>query len=193
MGASQISAKITVFPYELKFTNKKLYAIVAIFVALDVAIPWLFHMIHPMAGPTFLPMFFFILLAGIIFGWRAGILVGILTPLVSYSICGMPVVAILPRVLVECTIYGLAAGLLYEKLGRRVLWATVGAIILGRIAAMLAMLVIYSGAAINPMAMAWKTAKIGWPGIAVQIIILPLIAIFLEKTISRIRETDERP
>ncbi len=192
MSTSQISAKAAVFPYELKFTNKKLYAIVAIFVALDVAIPWLFHMVHPMAGPTFLPMFFLILLAGIIFGWRAGILVGMLTPLVSYSICGMPAVALLPRILVEGTIYGLAAGLLYERLGRRVLWATVGAIILGRIATMLAIFIIHSGA-INPVAIAWKAAKVGWPGIAVQIILLPLIAIFLERTISRIRETDERP
>ncbi len=193
MSTSQISAKTAVFPYELTFTNKKLYAFVAIFVALAVAIPWLFHMVHPMAGPTFLPMFFFILLAGILFGWRAGILVGMLTPLVSYSICGMPVIAILPRILIEGTIYGLVAGLLYEKLGRRVLWATIGAIILGRVATILAMFIIYSGAAINPMAMAWNAAKVGWPGIAVQIILLPLIAIFLERTISRIRETDERP
>ncbi len=184
---TQISAT-----YELKFTSMKLYAIVAVFVALDVAIPWLLHTIHPLAGPTFLPMFFFILMAGLLFGWRAGILVGILTPLVSYSMSGMPVPAILPRVLIEGIMYGLAAGLLYEKLGHSVFWATVGAVVFGRIATILVMFVIYAGS-INPAAMVWKAVKIGWPGILVQLALLPLIAVIVERIITRIRNTDDTP
>lgn len=185
MNASQITAI-----YDLKFTSVKLYAIVAVFVALDVAIPWAFHIIHPMAGPIFLPMFFFILLAGLLFGWRAGVLVGVLTPLVSHSMCGMPVAAIMPRVLVEGTMYGLAAGLLHEKLGLRVFWATLGAVILGRLATVLFMFIIYAGA-INPAAIVWKAVKIGWPGIMAQVVLLPFIAVLVERIIAGIRETDE--
>jgi len=185
MNASQIT-----YTYDLKFSSIKLYVIVSVFVALDVAIPWALHIIHPMAGPTFLPMFFFILLAGLLFGWRAGILVGVLTPLVSHGICGMPAAAILPRVLVEGAMYGLAAGLLYEKLGRRVFWATLGAVVLGRLATVLFMFIIYAGS-INPAAMVWKAVKIGWPGIMAQVVLLPFIAVLVERIIAGIRKSDE--
>ncbi|MBN2568971.1 MAG: ECF transporter S component [Deltaproteobacteria bacterium] len=184
MNASQITAT-----YDLKFTSIKLYMIVAIFVALDVAIPWAFHTIHPMAGPTFLPMFFFILLAGLLFGWRAGILVGLVTPLVSHGLCGMPVAAILPRVIIEGAMYGLAAGLLYEKFGCRIFWATLGAIILGRLATVIVLFIIYAGS-INPAAMVWKAVKIGWPGIISQVVMVPLIAVLVQRIIAGIRDTD---
>ena len=101
MNTLQISADELVFPRVLKFSDFRLYTYVGIFVALDVAIPWLCHIIHPLTGPMFLPMFFFVLLAGVLFGWRAGVLVGLLTPLVSYGISGMPLPQVLPRIITE--------------------------------------------------------------------------------------------
>src|SRR5665648_354686 len=90
MNTVSISAGEVPFPHILEFSDLRLYVYVSLFVALDVSVPWLCHIIHPLAGPTFLPLFFFVLLAGILFGWRAGILVGMLTPLMSYALSGMP-------------------------------------------------------------------------------------------------------
>jgi uncharacterized membrane protein len=186
MGRTDIvhlSSREAVFPHVLKFTNLRLYAFVVLFVAMDVAIPWFCHYVHPLAGPTFLPMFFFILLAGLLFGWRAGLLVGILTPLVSYGISGMPFLERLPRIVIEASFYGLSAGLLRERFKLNILWSLLGAIIIGRFAVVLALLIIYWGN-VNPLVVIWQAAKQGWPGIVIQLAFLPLISTVLERFFS---------
>ena len=178
MNTLQMSAHELVFPRILKFSDFRLYTYVSLLVVLDVAIPWLCHIIHPLAGPLFLPMFFFVLLAGILFGWRAGLLVGLLTPLVSYGLSGMPLPEVLPRIITEAAFYGLTAGLLrgHFKLG---LFASLfGAIIIGRLAAFAQMSLILGGS--HSAVMAWQAANLGWPGIALQLLLLPLIILGLE-------------
>jgi hypothetical protein len=93
-----------VFPKVLVYTDIRSYAFTAIFVALAVATPWVFHHFY-LAGPTFLPMHIFVLLAGLLFGWRAGLIVGLFTPLVSYGVSGMPVLTLLPQIVVELSFY----------------------------------------------------------------------------------------
>ena len=178
-----MSAGELFFPRILKFSDLRLYTYVSLFVVLDVAIPWLCHIIHPLAGPMFLPMFFFVLLAGILFGWRAGVLVGLLTPLVSYGISGMPLPQVLPRIITEAAFYGLAAGLLRGHFKLGVLASLIGAIIIGRLAALAEMALILGGS--HSAIMAWQAAKLGWPGIALQLLLLPLILLLLEKLWSR--------
>ena len=70
------------FPVILKYTDIRSYVLTLVFVLLDVLVPWVFHQFH-LAGPTFLPMHIFVLIAGLVFGWRAGLIVGLLTPLTS--------------------------------------------------------------------------------------------------------------
>ena len=90
----------------LKYTDIRSYVLTLVFVLLDVLVPWVFHQFH-LAGPTFLPMHIFVLIAGLVFGWRAGLIVGLLTPLASYAVSGMPVLRILPQIAVELSAYGL--------------------------------------------------------------------------------------
>jgi len=191
MNTALISTRTPVFPYVLRFTNLRLYAFVTLFVALDVAIPWFCHWIHPLAGPMFLPMFFFILLAGLLFGWRAGLLVGTLTPLISYGISGMPLLPLLPGILAEAVFYGLVAGLLRERFKVNVFWSLVGAMIAGRFAGGLAVLIVYWSAA-NPFASIWEAAKLGWPGIVIQLTLLPLISAELERLFAKTGQTDAK-
>jgi len=179
MNTLQISAGEPVFPRILKFSDFRLYVYVSLFVALDVSVPWICHIIHPLAGPMFLPVFFFVLLAGILFGWRAGILVGLLTPLISYGIAGMPSLQALPGIITEATFYGLAAGILHGHFKFGVLTSIVGAIAIGRLAALAELTLILGGS--HAVILAWQTAKLGWPGIALQLIFLPLIILLLEK------------
>ncbi|MFQ6121712.1 MAG: ECF transporter S component [Dehalococcoidales bacterium] len=173
-AAQQIWSRVIVFPYVLKFTDTRLYIFVTAFIALDVAIPWALHLIHPLAGATFLPMFFFTLLAGLLFGWRAGLMVGFLTPLVSFAVSGMPFLSRLPQIVVENSVFGLSAGLLYGGFRLNLIWSLLGAMVLGRLALMLAVLVIHFGE-VNPALWVWQTIQQGWPGIAIQLVCLPLI------------------
>jgi len=183
MNTVPISTGEVTFPHILEFSDLRLYVYVSLFVALDVAVPWLCHIIHPLAGPTFLPLFFFVLLAGISLGWRAGILVGLLTPLISYTLSGMPFPQMLPRIIIEGTVYGLAAGLLRGHFRLGVITSLVGALIAGRLAAFILMTLTLDLS--HSANLAWQTAKAGWPGIVLQLLLLPLIVVLLERLWSR--------
>lgn len=171
------------FPVVLRYTDIRSYVFTLVFVLLDVLAPWVCHQFH-LAGPTFLPMHIFVLLAGLLFGWRAGLIVGFLTPLTSYAISGMPVLRILPQIVVELSTYGLVAGILREKLNLRVIWSLIGAMISGRLVLCLAVLSVslivgesYSplGLEANPFIVVWAVIKLGWPGIVIQLASIPIV------------------
>ena len=171
------------FPLLLKYNNVRSYVLTAAFVSLAVLVPWVFHQFH-LAGPTFLPMHIFVLMAGLLFGWRAGLAVGLLTPLASYAVSGMPVLTILPQILIELSAYGLIAGILREKYNLRAIWSLLGAMIGGRLALLLALLVIYlvAGESYSPLGLETSpfvafssVIKQGWPGIVIQLVSIPAL------------------
>jgi niacin transporter len=144
-------------------------------------------------------MHIFVLIAGLIFGWRAGLLVGLFTPLVSHFISGMPVLNVLPQIVIELSAYGFIAGILRQRYNLRTIWSLLGAIIGGRMALLLAILATYLiagqsysplGLATNPLASFWSTIKQGWPGIAMQLAFIPAIIWLVEKFITR--DTEDR-
>ena len=171
------------FPLVLKYNNVRSYILTAAFVSLAVLVPWVFHQFH-LAGPTFLPMHIFVLLAGLLFGWRAGLIVGLFTPLASYAVSGMPVLTILPQVLIELSTYGLIAGILREKYNLRAIWSLLGAMIGGRLVLLLALLMIYlvAGESYSPLGLETSpfvafssVIKQGWPGIVLQLVSIPAL------------------
>jgi len=176
------------FPKVLTYIDIRSYVFTVVFVLLAVFTPWVFHQFH-LAGPTFLPMHIFVLAAGLLFGWRAGLVVGLFTPLASYAISGMPVLAILPQIVVELSVYGLVTGILRERFNLRVIWSLIGAVIAGRLALLLVVSIIYLGREVysplgvgaNPLAVLWSVIKLGWPGIVIQLVSIPLIMKLLER------------
>jgi thiamine transporter ThiT len=177
----------------LTYKDIRSYLLTAAFVMLAVFVPWVFHQFH-LAGPTFLPMHIFVLIAGLLFGWRAGLLVGLFTPLVSYFVSGLPALNVLPQVVIEVSAYGLIAGMLREKYNLRTIWSLLGAMIGGRMALLLAISIIYFvagqsysplGPEVNPLASLWSTVKQGWPGIAIQLISMPAIIWLVSKSSAR--------
>ena len=170
-------------PLVLKYTDIRSYALITLFVLLNVVVPWAFHQFH-VAGATYLPMHVFVLVAGLAFGWQAGLIVGLLTPLASYALSGMPVLRILPQLLVELSAYGLLSGILREKFRLRVIWSLLGAMIGGRLMLLSTVLVIFLvsgevysplGLETNPFFAIWSVIKQGWPGILIQVVLLPVI------------------
>jgi len=171
------------FPLVLKYNNVRSYVLTAAFVSLAVLVPWVFHQFH-LAGPTFLPMHIFVLMAGLLFGWRAGLAVGLLTPLSSYAVSQMPVLTILPQILIELSAYGLIAGILREKYNLRAIWSLLGAMVGGRLALLLALPVIYlvAGESYSPLGLETSpfvafssVIKQGWPGIVLQLVSIPAL------------------
>jgi thiamine transporter ThiT len=182
-------AKPQPFPIILRYTDIRSYVFTLAFILLDVAVPRLFHQFH-LAGPTFLPMHIFVLIAGLVFGWRAGLIVGLLTPLASYGFSGMPVLSILPQTVVELATYGLVAGILQERFNLRVIWSLLGAMVAGRLALFLTVLVLYFtagniysplGQEATPLLAVWSVIKQGWPGIVIQLALIPAVIWLLGK------------
>ena len=73
----------------------------AVCIALCVVLPIAFHSI-PDAGSVFLPMHIPVLICGMICGWPYGFICGLMGPLVSSALTGMPPIAILPAMMLEC-------------------------------------------------------------------------------------------
>ena len=76
-------------PLTRGLTDIRTYLAIAAFVVLSVLTPWAFHQ-YPAAGPTFLPMHLFIFVAALAGGWQTGAIVGLMTPLASFAVSGMP-------------------------------------------------------------------------------------------------------
>jgi len=176
-------------PLVLRFTDVRSYIITAVFILLDVLVPRLFHAFH-LAGATYLPMHIFVLMAGLLFGWRAGLIVGLLTPISSYAVAHMPAAAILPQVTIELAVYGLVAGLLRERLSLKPIWSLLGAMVAGRIALFVTVAAIYLvaggvysplGAEATPWSAVWSTIRQGLPGMMIQLALLPTAVWLTEK------------
>ena len=162
----------------------KKMTLASVCVALCVVLPIAFHSI-PDAGTVFLPMHIPVLICGMICGWPYGLLCGLMGPLLSSFITGMPPVAILPAMMVECGTYGLVSGLMlkYLRSGKVYLdlyGALIVAMLAGRVVSGIAKALIFSpGLAMS----AWVTASFitALPGIAIQLVFLPGVVYTLMK------------
>lgn len=99
----------TVKLYSLEYTNAKTYLAAALFVAGNIALPQLCHLVS-LGGPTWLPIYFFTLVGAYKYGWRVGLLTAIASPLVNSALFGMPAVAVLPAILLKSVVLSLTAG-----------------------------------------------------------------------------------
>jgi len=170
-----------ILPKALTFTQIKYYLFSFVFVGLAVGAPWFLHQ-FTMAGPKFLPMHFFVIFAGLLFGWRTGLLVGALSPLASYGLTHMPVMQLLPQIVLELAVYGFAAGLLRERHWN--LWISLfSAMVLGRVARILFLLLF--------------APEVDWadfiqtsvPGIILQLALIPIVVHLLQKFLLKNSET----
>ena len=162
---------------------KKL-VLTAVCSALCVIVPMAFHSI-PNAGQVFLPMHIPVLLCGMLCGWPYGLACGLIGPALSCLLTGMPLPAVLPGMLVECAVYGCASGLLlrYIRTGNRyadLYISLIPAMLLGRvISGIVKGLILTPGLSLA----AWASASFvtSLPGIAIQLLLVPILVLGLER------------
>ena len=92
----ETSAKL----YSLPFGNVKTYLFVLLFVAGNIALPQLCHLV-PAGGPTLLPIYFFTLIAAHKYGFKVGLLTALLSPVINHLLFAMPAAAVLPAILIK--------------------------------------------------------------------------------------------
>ena len=162
-----------------KMSAVKKSIITAVCIALCVVLPQAFHAV-PNAGAIYLPMHIPVLLCGLICGWSYGMLCGLAGPALSALLTGMPPAAVLPGMLVECGVYGLAAGLLMQLVRTKHLYADLyislaAAMLLGRVVSGIAKALIFSAGSYSMASWVARSFVTALPGIVIQLALLPSI------------------
>jgi hypothetical protein len=105
----------------LSLRDLRLYGFVAAFTVGNLVAPMAVHSI-PQGGLIFLPIFFFTLVAAYRFGFAAGALTGLASPVFNFALTGMPPSAMLSTVLVQSLVIAALAALLAARTGRLNPW-----------------------------------------------------------------------
>jgi thiamine transporter ThiT len=168
----------------MKLTPVKKLVFTAVCAALCLVLPMAFHTI-PNAGQVILPMHIPVLLCGLICGWPYGGVCGLIGPLLSSLLTGMPPAAMLPSMMVECAAYGAVTGLMMKfirtgKLLPDLYISMLTAMALGRIVSGLAKALIFTP---GTAPFAWVTTSLvsGIPGIVIQLVLMPLVIFALTR------------
>lgn len=154
----------------------------ALCMALGLVLPLFFHIFG--AGSTFLPMHIPVLLCGFVFGWPYGAICGFMVPILSSVLTGMPpIFPTAPAMMLELSAYGALTGLFYQKMHWNVYVSLICSMIGGRIVSGAANAVLL-GIASKPYGFAaFISASFlkAVPGILIQIVLIPVLVLALEK------------
>ena len=165
-------------------TKTKKLVLTALFISIGIVLPQMLAPV-PSVRAMLSPMHIPALLCGLIAGPSAGLVTGLVVPLLSHLIFGMPMAGMLPGMVIELGTYGLAAGLAMKmkKISflPRVYVSLILAMLAGRITAGLVnAFVIQVG----------KYSRQTWivsyfigtaPAMVIQIIVIPLLVMALVK------------
>lgn len=170
----------------MKELSTKKLVLSGLFLALGLVMPFLTAQI-PSVGSRLLPMHIPVLLCGFVCGWPYGLIVGFIVPVLRSMLFGMP--PMLPTAAAmafELSAYGCMSGFLYKLLPHknayifvsliismicgRIIWGIVGFFLYGLSGTVFTWEIFLAGAFLNAI-----------PGIAIQIIIIPIVIIALSR------------
>lgn len=166
-------------------SNIKKLAFTALCVAIGIVLPMALHAL-PDAGRVLLPMHIPVLLCGLICGPRLGAACGVLAPMLSSLFTSMPPAPILPGMMCELAVYGLAAGLLirYIKTGKiiaNLYLSLIGAMLAGRIVGGLVNAFIFMAGKYSLAIWLTGAFAAALPGMAIQLVLIPIVVMALQK------------
>lgn len=158
----------------------------ALFLAMALVLPFLTGQI-PEVGSMLCPMHIPALLCGFFCGWPWGLMVGIVAPVLRSVTFGMPpMFPVAICMAFELAAYGAVSGALYAKLPKKkssIYIALLVAMVAGRLVWGAAQFVCLglSGSAFSLSAFWAGAVASAIPGIIVQIVLIPLLVMALEK------------
>ena len=158
----------------------------AVLLALGLMLPFLTGQIQ-VIGNKLLPMHLPILICGFVCGWKYGLITGFLTPLLRCVLFSMPSPINAICMAFELATYGAISGYIYQKVNSlklRTHISLITAMISGRIVWGGISILIYG---ITQTAFTWEMFVGGAllnaiPGIILQLILIPIIILTLEKS-----------
>ena len=170
----------------MKSNDIKKLILAALFLAMALVLPFLTGQI-PEIGAMLCPMHIPALLCGFFCGWPWGLMVCFVAPLLRSVTFGMPpMFPVAICMAFELAAYGAISGALYQKLPKKkssIYVALLVAMVLGRIVWGAAQFVCLglSGSSFTMSAFWAGAVTSAIPGIIVQIVLIPLLVMALEK------------
>ncbi|MBR5687633.1 MAG: ECF transporter S component [Prevotella sp.] len=159
--------------YTLNFDEVKTYLWAAVFVACNLALPRLFHLI-PEGGIIFSPLTLVILAGSYKFGWRVGLIAALASPLVNHLVTGMPATGVLPVMTLKLAVLALIAGLTAQHFKKCTLLLLIGVVLATKLVGGLGELAITGGIEVTI-----QDFTVGWPGLLMAVIGSYLICKYL--------------
>ena len=154
----------TVKLYSLKAVELKSYAYAFLFVAGNIVLPQICHLI-PMGGQMLLPIYFFTLIAAYKYGFFTGLLTALASPLINHALFGMPATEMLTILLIKSALLAVAASYMAQHTKQI------------KIQSLLAVVIFYQGIGMiaeffltGSFMAAMQDIRIGFPGILLQVV-----------------------
>ena len=148
-----------------------------LFLALAIALPLAFHLVG--MGSTFLPMFYPVVLAGFLLRLQVSVLVGILAPLLSAALTGMP--PLYPPVafimVLELLVMTAMSWALFQKLHLNIYLSLFLTILADRLVLLLATWIVADWLKLPGMVLGPVTMVKGLPGLIIIFLVIPPAAL----------------
>ena len=150
--------------YAFNYDEVKTYMWTAVFVACNLVLPQLFHLI-PQGGVIFSPLSLVILAGAYKFGWKTGLLAALLSPLVNHSLTGMPAWEVLPVMTLKLAVLAVVAGLVAQQFKAVSVLLLIGVVLASKAIGGFGELLLTGGIDAT-------TADfiVGWPGLLLQVV-----------------------
>ena len=150
--------------YSLEYNQLRTYWAVTLFVAGNMILPQLCHLV-PQGGIRWLPIYLFTLVGAYKYGWKVGLLTALVSPLVNSALFGMPAVAVLPAVLLKSVLLAVAAGYAATRFRKASLVLLVGVVLFYQIVGTLGEWMLEGS-----FYVALQDFRIGLPGMLMQVL-----------------------
>ncbi len=169
-------------------------------VLLAALLPQFIHLVSGAeGGAKWLPMYLPVLLGGCLLGWRWGLAVGILSPLVSFgftSLTGnpMPAAVRLPYMAAELAVFAAVSGLFSAKISENG-WMAFPAVLLAQVSGRVcfaALAFVFQGVSSLTFAAAWAQIQAGLPGLFAQAVLVPFIVMGMRLLLIRDEKREEK-
>lgn len=150
--------------YTLNFDEAKTYIWATVFVACNLVLPQVFHLI-PQGGVIFSPLSLVILVGAYKFGWKTGLLAALLSPVVNHLLTGMPAAEVMPVMALKLAVLAMVAGLAAQHFKTVSLPLLIGVILVSKAIGCLGEFALTGG-----IEATIADFTIGWPGLLLQVI-----------------------
>jgi len=150
--------------YALNYDEVKTYLWTAVFVACNLVLPQLFHLI-PQGGVIFSPLSLVILAGAYKFGWKTGLLAALLSPLVNHVVTGMPSWEVMPVMAMKLAVLAVVAGLIAQRFKAVSMMLLIGVVLVSKAIGGFGELLLTGG-----IDATMADFIIGWPGLLMQVV-----------------------